>query len=89
MVAKARSGAMGSHLRLVTASDGAGTAKTARGDAHGELRSRVVARQDGVHVTNGAICGLLARSSRRLRRSQLVTLEEIDGVPAIVPLSSL
>ncbi|MHB8191350.1 MAG: hypothetical protein ACYDHP_13215 [Ferrimicrobium sp.] len=79
LVARARDGAIGTHLRLVAAVD----------EADVGVRLRFAARQDDVHVTDEAICELLSRLTSRLRWSELVKLEEFDGVPAFVSLPLL
>lgn len=88
VVAEGRSGATGTHLWLSAfGTPDAGGA--AGGDGRARLRLRFVARRDDVHVTDEAICELLAGLAGRLRWSELTKLEEFDGVPTFVPLPSL
>ncbi len=89
LTAQARAGAMGTHLFLVAAVTGSDSGVTRHGDGEAALRLRFVARQDDVHLTDEAICELLARLALRLRWSKLAKLEEFDGVPAFAPLPSL
>ncbi|MHB1503790.1 MAG: hypothetical protein ACYCTL_02550 [Acidimicrobiales bacterium] len=88
VVAEARARSVETHLRLVAAFDQTGSAPVVSGNEDAALRLRFLARQDDVHVTDEAICELLARLSGRLRWSQLSKLEEFDGIPAFVPLPS-
>jgi hypothetical protein len=50
-----------------------------------ELQLRFVARRDDVHLTDEAICELLDQLAGRIRWSQLVKLEEFDGVSVLEP----
>lgn len=88
VVAEGLSGATGTHLRLsaFTISD---TGEATKSDEIAELGLRFVARRDDVHVTDEAICELLAKLSGRLRWSKLSKLEEFDGVAAFAALDSL
>ncbi len=85
MIAAARQGAGDTHLRLSAAME----PKTTDGDFSDYVRLRFVARRDDAHVTDEAISELLAGLSGKVSWSQLLKLEEFDGVPAFVPLPRL
>ncbi|MCL4434169.1 MAG: hypothetical protein M1399_05280 [Actinobacteria bacterium] len=50
------------------------------------IRARFLAREEGVHITDAAIAETLIALSDRLHWSKLEKLEEIDNIPAYVPL---
>ncbi|MCL5447139.1 MAG: hypothetical protein M1350_07045 [Actinobacteria bacterium] len=50
------------------------------------IRARFLAREEGVHITDAAIAEMLIALSDRLHWSKLEKLEEIDNIPAYVPL---
>ena len=86
---QARKSAAGTHLRLVAALEGTGIRGISRSNEHAVLRLRFVARQDDSHITDEAVFELLARLPMQLHWSDLVKLEEFDGVPAYAPLPPL
>ncbi len=86
---QARESTSGTHLRLVAALEGAGIRGASRSNEHAVLRLRFVARQDDSHITDEAVFELLARLPMQLHWSDLVKLEEFDGVPAYAPLPPL
>lgn len=85
VVSQARLAAMRTHLRLSEAWDKVGSENTARVNELAELQLRFVARRDDVHLTDEAICELLDQLAGRIRWSQLVKLEEFDGVSVLEP----
>ena len=87
LIDQARSGAMGTHLRLVAGIDETDVKDGSEGNEY--FRLRFLARRDDVHVTDDAIFELLAQLTVRLRWSELIKLEEFDGVPAFVALPTL
>jgi len=87
VVYQARAAAIYTHLRLAAVFNGIGRG-SARENEDARLRLRFLARQEDVHITDEAIFELVGRLSTRLRWSDLVKLEEFDGIPAFVPLPS-
>jgi hypothetical protein len=85
-VARARAAADGTHLRLDAAFSEVDSYRMAGGSGLAGTRLRFVAREEDVHVTDQAICELLAGLAGRVKWSELAKLEEFDGVPAFVPL---
>ncbi len=85
VVSKARIAAANTHLRLVAAVDARPDGSAVRDS---DLLLRFVARRDDVHVTDDAIWELLAALSKPFRWSQLVKLEEFDGMASFDALPS-
>jgi hypothetical protein len=89
VIDQARKSAAGTHLRLTAALEGIGIRGMSRGNEHASLRLRFVTRQDDSHITDEAVFELLARLPGQLHWSDLVKLEEFDGIPAYAPLPFL
>ena len=85
-IADVGSAARATHLRLVGALEGELHEGPLRGDERATLRLRFLARRDDVHVTDEAICELLACLPARLRWTLLAKLDELDGIPDFTPL---
>ncbi|MCL4313843.1 MAG: hypothetical protein M1131_06900 [Actinobacteria bacterium] len=86
VIYRAHEAASCTHLRLTAAFNGTETNGSARGNEFARLRLRFLARQDDVHLTDEAIFELMNRLSTQIRWSDLVKLEEFDGIPDFVPL---
>jgi hypothetical protein len=86
VVSDAQAAVRATHLRFVAATVDEPDEGAVRAGVGGELRLRFLARRDDVHVTDEAICELLACIPGRLRWVRLAKLEEFDGVPGFPPL---
>lgn len=82
----ARLAACETHLRLSGALSEFGDEDALAGGGPEMLRLRFVSRLDDVHLTDEAICELIACMPGNLRWVRLDKLEEIDGEAAFLAL---